>query len=299
MQNEYQRLLAVNRFKHFTEGIRRDLDALTNLVAQICEVPVALVTIIDDQTQWFTAKYGVDIDSNERELSFCNTTIAQPDLLIVPDAQQDERFSNLPVVKNQPNIRFYAGSALNTYDGQAIGTVCVLDVKPRELNDMQKDALRAISRQVVNVLELNWSLRNLAEQYDALQAEKQLISLQLKQISAAFNSFAYPCVIIDQQHKLAAFNKAAATYSNIHYPMPLEEGRPLISYISEDKGRRLMVYIDQALAGHEHQVQWQTQNTGENSRLSVNFVPLRDDMENIIGVMIRTEAIKPTGEIQQ
>jgi hypothetical protein len=289
MQNEYQRLLAVNRFKQFTEGIRQDLDAVADLMAQICEVPVALVTIIDDKTQWFTAKRGVEIDCNKREYSFCNTTIAQPDLLIVPDAQRDERFAELPVVKNEPHIRFYAGAALHTYDGHAVGSLCVLDVKPRNLNDLQKNALRTLARQVVNVLELNWSLRNLAEQYDGQQAEISEAKQQAALLDAAFNTYQYPQVLLNTQYKITAFNQAAAAYINEHYHTPLEKGRSLITYISEDKGRYLAVFIDKAMAGYTHQVLWQHPFMNSSDALNVSFTPMRRHEGNIMGVMIKAD----------
>ncbi|MFD2147453.1 GAF domain-containing protein [Mucilaginibacter antarcticus] len=116
--SELYRLEAVNRFKQLDEAVVKDLNDIINLAADSCNVPVGLITLLDEDTQWFKASKGVDIDCTNRELSFCNYTIQQPDLLMVHDASIDERFCNNPLVTGEPNVRFYAGLPLRLKTGK-------------------------------------------------------------------------------------------------------------------------------------------------------------------------------------
>ena len=129
-------------------------DDLTELAANICEAPIALISLVDEKRQWFKSRVGTSVQETSRDVSFCAHAIKQPDLFIVPDAAKDPRFSANPLVTSEPKIRFYAGAPLITADGYALGTLCVIDKVPRELREDQKRALRILSRHVVSQLEL-------------------------------------------------------------------------------------------------------------------------------------------------
>lgn len=138
-------------------------DDLTELAAQICEAPMALISLADEKRQWFKAKVGVTVNEISRDLSFCAYAINQPDLFIVADATQDERFANNPLVTSESKIRFYAGAPLITPDGQTLGTLCVIDKVPRELRPDQKQTLHILTRHVVSQLELRRRSRERGE----------------------------------------------------------------------------------------------------------------------------------------
>ena len=129
-------------------------DDLTELAAVICEAPIALISMVDERRQWFKSRFGTTIEETSRDVSFCAYAIQQSELFIIPDATQDERFANNPLVISDPKIRFYAGAPLITPDGYALGTLCVIDTVPRELRPDQKQALRILARHAVLQLEL-------------------------------------------------------------------------------------------------------------------------------------------------
>ncbi|NJL21642.1 MAG: GAF domain-containing sensor histidine kinase [Leptolyngbyaceae cyanobacterium SM1_3_5] len=156
-------------------------DDLTLIAAQICETPIALISLVESDRAWFKSKVGLTVSEVRmpRHLILCSHAISSPDhVLVVPDAKQDVRFADNPIVAATPGIRFYAGAPLVTPDGFALGTLCVLDHEPHELSDRQVSALQALSRQIIAQLELRRNLKKLAQEtIDRQQAEAQVRQL--------------------------------------------------------------------------------------------------------------------------
>jgi anti-sigma regulatory factor (Ser/Thr protein kinase) len=163
---EQARLRALRSYKILDTDPDKAFDDLTILASHICETPIALISLIDSDRQWFKSRVGVDIAETPRELAFCDKAIQQSDLFIVPDATKDPRFSSNPFVVNDPKIRFYAGAPFKSSDGYTLGTLCVVDMVPRQLTPGQQTALLALSRQVQAQFELR---KNLSELRAALQ----------------------------------------------------------------------------------------------------------------------------------
>ena len=137
-------------------------DDLTELAARICEAPIALISLVDEDRQWFKSKVGISLSETSRDVSFCAYAILGKEPLLVPDATKDKRFAQNPLVVSAPKLRFYAGAPLITPDGQALGSLCVMDSVPRTLRADQKQALIILARHVMTQLELRHRSRELA-----------------------------------------------------------------------------------------------------------------------------------------
>jgi anti-sigma regulatory factor (Ser/Thr protein kinase) len=165
--DETARLAALRRYRILDTKPERAFDDLTLLASHICATPMALITLVDTDRQWFKSRVGVSVAETSRTVSFCARAIEQRDLFVIPDALQDERLRDNPLVTGDLHIRFYAGAPLVTRDGHALGTLCVLDRVSRTLTPEQMEALEALRRQAEAQLELR---RNLIELEQALAA---------------------------------------------------------------------------------------------------------------------------------
>jgi GAF domain-containing protein len=153
-ENETSRLKALQEYKVMDTLPEQAYDNFTKLAALICNTPIALITLLDEERQWFKSRLGIERSEIPREDAICNHTIVMPDnIMVVSDATQDGRFVNNPLVALEPNIRFYAGVPLVTSSGEALGTICVMDDKPRGISQAQVDALQVLSREVMGQFE--------------------------------------------------------------------------------------------------------------------------------------------------
>jgi GAF domain-containing protein len=174
--NEKKRLKVLWQYDVLDTVPEEMFDDLTELAARICEAPIGLISLVDENRQWFKSRVGVTVSETSRDVSFCAHAIRQNGLFIVPDATKDPRFADNPLVRSDPKIRFYAGAPLITPDGYALGTLCVIDKVPRDLRPQQRQALTVLSRHVMTQLELRRHTRELAEARKSSEAADDELS---------------------------------------------------------------------------------------------------------------------------
>src|SRR6476646_3907402 len=223
---ESTRLAALHQYQILDTEAESSFDDITRLAAQICQTPIALVSLVDEKRQWFKSKVDLTVCETSREVAFCAHAILQPELFMVEDALLDERFATNPLVVKAPNIRFYAGAPLITNAGLSLGTLCVIDYVPRTLSQEQRESLLVLSRQVVTQLELRLNLKTLAQAVSdrqqaelALQEERTLLATVLDSTDELVRNFVSTVletanalvVVLNPQGQVVRINQVCAS----------------------------------------------------------------------------------------
>jgi signal transduction histidine kinase len=241
----------------------KDYDSLTTIAAEICNTPISLITLIDENRQWFKSHHGIELSETPIEYAFCTHTINDPgNIFIVKDSRKDERFFDNPVVVNAPHVIFYAGVPLKNNEGLPLGTLCVVDHKPGDLNERQIKSLQALSNQVMNLLELR---------KNKLELEKALKIVEENNVE--LERFAY---IAAHDLKSPLNNISALTHllkESLNEDAS-EETLQIINYI-ESSSEKLKKLID-ALLDYSKTVQVVKENKTE-----INLSDLKNELNSL------------------
>lgn len=239
-KNENERLQALKELEILDTLEEQAYDDLTKLAALICDVPIALVSLVDKERQWFKSNYGLAAKETDRSLAFCAHAILDDDIFYIPDSEKDDRFKDNPLVKGEPHVKFYAGIPLKVNGMFNVGTLCVIDNKPNQLSQIQKDALKILGRQVESQFmlrklnkEQTFALRNANEEIrnkimmDRTQKAAKIGSwrVNLKDQSIYWSKTTYDIHEED-------YDKEIILEDAINYYV--EEYRPIISKMIED-----------------------------------------------------------------
>lgn len=173
--DEEKRLQALRDYDVLDTGAEASFNDVVHMVSAICEVPIALVSLVDAERQWFKAKVGLDAKETSRDLAFCAHAVLHKQPMVIENALEDERFCDNPLVTGEPGIRFYAGVPLVTPDGHGVGTLCAIDTQSRTLSDWQLQLLQALASHVVHLLELRIRYRDSVRLANELSESKQQV----------------------------------------------------------------------------------------------------------------------------
>ena len=297
--NEDQWLEKVRQFLQLNTEADRELQNIVNLAAEIAETPVALITILDENKQWFKAKRGVSMDSTPRQISFCTHAIEEEGMMIVPDTMQDERFVSNPLVTGEHKIRFYAGAPLTTLGGHKVGTLCILDQKPRQLTEKQQMMLEILSQQAINKLELLLTIKHLNQTLAEAEYQKKQLQDKSIRLRAFFEGFNSCYLLIDREKRLLDFNQAAATLFKQLQKEDLWVGRPLENFIEEGLLAVVVKGIEEALAGRGSKDEAVGYYGNEVIWWEMYFSPAKDHEGNIIGASFNSIDISANKKQQQ
>jgi PAS domain S-box-containing protein len=233
---ETKRLQALSSYNVLDTLPEKEYDAITRLASYICQVPVALISLIDVDRQWFKSVIGLDATETSRADAFCNYTILNDEILEVTNAAEDETFKHNPFVKGDAHIRFYAGAPLIDPDGNRLGSLCVVDTVPRKLTFEQRDALRTLADEVMSRLVLGKQKKELQQ---SLEVHKQFFTL--------FNSSPDIHFIADKDSNIELINKSVSNILGFDPEKAI--GRSLWSFVVGNTPREQFVpLIEKAMA---------------------------------------------------
>jgi GAF domain-containing protein len=169
--HEAIRLADLHSYKILDTPEENDFNELVELAAMICNCPTSLISFVDEDRQWFKAKIELDAQQTSRDISFCSHAIKQDDIFVVENALSDERFKDNDLVTRGIRLRFYAGAPIVSPTGQKLGTICVIDKRPKTLLPKQAEALKMLSRQVSRLLELRIKNEQLTQLLNSRSAQ--------------------------------------------------------------------------------------------------------------------------------
>jgi PAS domain S-box-containing protein len=205
--NEADRLAALRALDVLDTDPEEAFDELTALAAHVCQAPVALISLVDEDRQWFKSRVGWATGETLRDVSFCAHTILEPDLLVVPDAAADPRFADSPLVAAGPKFRFYAGAPLLTADGHALGSLCVMDHRPRELTAEQARALRTLGHQVTALLRLRRGVAELTRLHAARAAAEGTVLAERNRLTTLLDHLPAMVYALDADGRFCLWNR--------------------------------------------------------------------------------------------
>jgi PAS domain S-box-containing protein len=294
MNREEHRLQAVKKFRELEldPSVSQDLDGIIKLAAEICNTPIALITLVDENEQLFRFALGTTLTHTSRDISFCTHTIENQGVTIITDALEDDRVKNSPLVTGPAQLRFYAGATLTTKDGHGIGTLCVVGQEAKQLADYQVNTLTVLSKQVVNLLELSWSLQVLEQKNQEVEQQRALVEDSQIKMRAIFDSATDPHMLMNRNLEIMAYNKAAEQYIFDIYAETTVIGQRVMNYLDPKLKKHFTKYMSIALEGKviKHDLLLRA-GTPQECWREVKLTPIRNNSNEIIGVALRSTDI--------
>lgn len=281
---EAARLKIVRQFDKLNLQYNQQLHYMVKCAARIFQTPLASITLIDDDVQWIRVRKGFDTEQTPRSLSFCTHAIKQNRLFIIRDTLQHPRFSDNPFTEGL-KVRFYAGAPLITQDGYRIGTICVMDKKPRNPTPEQKLMLKVLSQSVISVMELKLSMNHLSEGItDLREIRKNKTQNELK-LRSMFESLTDAYFLLGKHGEILDFNHVAYLSIDRFYNVKLSVGRIMAGFLDSDYREAFSSYYQRALLGEHVQLEQLSDfGTGKKLWWDIRFSPFTNNQDEVIGV---------------
>jgi len=281
---EEKRLEVVSQFEQLDLGSNRELNDLVTLAVQICDVPIAMISLMGEKTQWVKCRSGIKLKENTRKDSFCKHLIKLKKVMVVPDATLDKRFLNNPAVTGRHAVRSYAGAPLITSSGYHLGSLCLIDRKPNVFTKKQKDLLAMLSRQVMALMELQLGLKIIAQQNQELNCQKEKTMASERKLRGFFNSSSSCHTLIDKDLNVLDFNNAMAAFTKKLYHKKIEIGKSILDYINSSYKDEFIRYIKNAFAGRQTNKEILINDGKGQEWWNISFNPVKDENGDIISV---------------
>jgi len=285
-RDESARLEALRRYQILDTSAEQAFDDLTRLASLLCGTPMAVMSLIDENRQWFKSRVGIEIAETPRAVAFCAHTIQQRESLVVPDAARDDRFRNNPFVKAKDGIRFYAGVPLITPDGHAIGTLSVMDRKSRQLEARQLDALRALARQAEKQLEVRVYVDRLARTIQERETVERRLREANQFTSEIIDGAAQGIVVYDRSFRYVVWNRFMEELTGM--PSKHVLGNNAMQLFPHVRGQGIHALLDRALAGEKvssESYRFEIPQTGRVGWVNGTYGPHRNASGEITGVI--------------
>lgn len=239
------------------------LDAVVQLAAYICQTPIAAISLVDENRQWFKAITGLNAKETPRDVAFCAHAILGNETMVVPDATKDERFCDNPLVTSAPDIRFYAGVPLATPTGEHLGTLCVIDQVAREISPAQLDAINVLAKNVMAHLDLRLSHK---------QAREHINDLQIS--ATIFDAASEAMVVTDADNLIISINPAFTKLTGYNLHEVVGKNPKILSSGRQDKEFYINMWQTLSITGHWDGELWNKRKNGEEyiEWLSINVI---------------------------
>lgn len=285
--DEEQRLSNLRSFGVLDTLPQRAFDDITSLAASICDTPIALISLVDQHRQWFKSKVGMKVSEGPREFALCAHAILNPtEVLVIPDALQDTRFVNNPLVLSEPRVRFYAGAPIVSEEGYALGTVCVIDNHARTLTHSQKTALRSLSGLVSSLMAHERLMRETARnRITQAETDNQILNAMVTE-SLDLKSF------VDHQYIYRFVNPSYLRYWGLQTREII--GQPVANLIGHGRfANTVQQHLDRALAGEavHYEIELDFPAIGRR-HMEVSYLPAHDFAGQVMGVVVRCHDVE-------
>lgn len=276
----------VLRFVGLDLELDQELQEITDLVCAITKTPIALITFLDDDTQYLKFKKGIEgVATYPRKNTFCTYTINQDDVMLVPDALTNDQFSSDTAIIADHHIKFYAGTPLTTSDGQKIGTFCVLDTKENDLDKHQQHMLKIIAKQAMKVIEFKLKSVILEERLAEVESQQEYIHDATIRLRSFFESSTNFQVLLGKSGEVIDFNKTAFNFVRNAHKTDMQRGDLFVTYIAPEFVSKFIDGYNLAVKGIRHVEEGST-DYGEMGIIwwDATFEPARDKNDEIVGI---------------